>query len=92
MLLQIRTKTYLKKYTELWDKIKNRIEAINGGKPIKYKRDFMKVKFKSNDVFSLDKILSFSNIIVVGSVIKKDKKYYPQVYLHECLYQFVNEL
>ena len=53
----------------------------------------MRVKFKSNDDLSLDKILSFSNmIIVVGSVIKKDKKYYPQVYLHECLYQFVNEL
>ena len=29
--------------------IKNQIDTINGGKPIKYKKDFMGVKFKSND-------------------------------------------
>ena len=28
----------LKKYKKLWDEIKNQIEAINGGKPIEYKK------------------------------------------------------
>ena len=33
-----------------------------------------------------------STIIVVESALQKDNKYYPQVCLHECLYEFVNEL
>ena len=50
----------------------------------------MRVMFKSNDGFPLDKISSISSmIIVVGSVIKNDDKCYPQVYLHESLYEFV---
>ena len=42
----------------------------------------MRVKFKSSNDLPLNKILSIpSLIIVVGSVFKKDNKYYPQVYL-----------
>ena len=53
----------------------------------------MRVMFNSNDDLPLDKISSIhSMIIVVGSVIKNDEKYYPQVYLHECLHEFVKEL
>ena len=33
-------KKLLAKYTKLWDEIKNQIETINGGKPIKYKKGF----------------------------------------------------
>ena len=45
----------------------------------------MGVRFKSNDNLPLGKILSIT-------VLQKDNKYYPQVCLHECLYEFVNEL
>ena len=76
-----KNKKVSKKYTELWDEVKNWTEKINGGKPIKYKKDFMRVKFKSNDNLPLDKMLSISNLIIVlGSVLQKDNKYYPQVY------------
>ena len=52
----------------------------------------MGVRFKSNDDLHLGKILSIpSMIIVAGSVLQKGNKYYPQVSLHECLYEFVNE-
>ena len=44
LLLQTRTKKVLEKYTKLWNEI-NQIETINGGKPIKYKKDFMKIGF-----------------------------------------------
>ena len=44
-----KNKEVLEKYTKLWDEIKNQIETINGGKPIKYKRDFMKIRFESDD-------------------------------------------
>ena len=78
-----KNKKVSKKYTELWDEIKNHIETINVGEPIKYKKDFMKVKFESDDDLPLEKILSIpSMIIVVRSVFQKDSKYYPQVYLH----------
>ena len=93
-----KNKKVLKKYTDLWDEIKNQIETINDGKcnfiePIEYKKDFTWVKFKSNDDLPLNKILSVpAYIIVVGSVLQKDDQYYPQVYLHEFGYEFVNEL
>ena len=82
----------LKKYTELWDEIKNQIETINGGKPFEYKKDFMKIRFESDDDLTLDKILSIPGMItVVGFVLQKGNKYYPQVCLHECVYESLGE-
>ena len=51
-------KIKLKNQNSLWDEIKNQIDTINGGKPIKYKKDFMKIRFDSNDNLPLRKILS----------------------------------
>ena len=42
-------KEVLKKYTELCDEIKNEIETINGGEKGKYGKDFMKIKFNTDD-------------------------------------------
>ena len=62
-------------------------------KPIKYGIDFMKIKFQSDDDIPLGKILSIPVcIIAVRSVFKRDNNYYRQSHLHECLYEFVNEL
>ena len=30
-------------------------------------------------------------IITFGSVFQEDSNYYPQVYLHECLYEYEND-
>ena len=88
-----KNKEVLEKYKELSDKIRNQIETINSGEPIKYKKDFIKIRFESDDDLPLGKILSIpSMIIVTRSVLQKYNKYYPQVYLHECVYKFVNEL
>ena len=47
----------------------------------------MKIKFNSDDNLSLNEILKIHNLtIVVRSVFQEDGKYYPQVYLDECLY------
>ena len=40
------TEEVLKKYTDLQDEITNQTETTTGGKPIEYKKDFMKIKFK----------------------------------------------
>ena len=41
----------IKKYTKLSDNIKNQIDTINGGKPIKYKKDFIKIRFESEMIY-----------------------------------------
>ena len=42
-------KEVLEKYTELWDVMKNEIKTINGGKGFKYGKDFIRIKFDSDD-------------------------------------------
>ena len=46
----------LKKYTEICDGIKSLIDKIDD-KPGEYEKDFMKIKFSSDDNLSLNKIL-----------------------------------
>ena len=82
----------LENYTELWNEIKEQIELISGSKVIKYGKDFIKIKFGSNDDLPLGKILNVPVcIIIVRSVFKEDGKYYPQVLLHECLCEYEEE-
>ena len=77
----------LEKYTELWGEIKTQIETINCGTPIKYKIDFTKVRFESDDHLLLSKMLSIpSMIIVIRYVFQEGNNYYPQVRLYESLY------
>ena len=40
-------KKLLKKYTDVWDGIKNEIKTINGDKTNDYGKDYMKIKFHS---------------------------------------------
>ena len=73
------------KYTELWDKIKSLIEKRND-KPGEYGKDFVDIKFISDDNLPLNKILKLHNLtIVVRSVFQEDNKYSPQFFLDECL-------
>ena len=83
-----KNKEALENYTKLWDEIKDQIETINGDNPIEYWKDFMKIKFESDDDLPLSKILSIPvSIISVGSVFQENSNYYPQVHLHECLHE-----
>ena len=48
----------------------------------------MKIKFNSDDDLPLNKILRLHNLtIIVRSAFGEDSKYYPQVFLDECLYK-----
>ena len=48
----------------------------------------MKIKFNSDDNLPLDKTLRLHNLtIILRSVFQEDNKYYPQVFLDECLYE-----
>ena len=86
-------KKVLKKYTKLWDKIKNQIETINGGKQIEYKKHFMKSRFDDlDDHLPLAKVLSIAVMVSTRSVFQEGNKYYPQVLLHGCVYKSVYKL
>ena len=81
-------KEVLKKYTELWDGIKNEIETINGGKKGEYGKDFMKIKFNTDDNLPLNKPLKLHLLtIIVRWIFEEDGKFYLQLYLDNCFYE-----
>ena len=83
-----KNKEVLEKYAKLWDEIKYHIKTINGEKSGEYEKYFMKIKLNSDDDPPLNKILKLHNLtIIVRSVFEADNKYYPQVFLDECLYE-----
>ena len=48
----------------------------------------MKIKFNSDDNLPLSKQLKFHNVaIIIRSVFEEDGKLYPQVSLHDTLYE-----
>ena len=74
-------------YTEIWNEIKEQIELISGNKVIKYSKDFMKIKFESDDDLPISKIINISVfVIIVKGVLKKTvnithKFYYTNVFM-----------
>ena len=48
----------------------------------------MKRKFNSDDDLPLNEQLKFINLtIIVRTVFEEDGKYYPQIFLDECLFE-----
>ena len=83
----------LENYTELWSKIKEQIELISGEKMSKYSKDFMKIRFKTNDNLQLNKIINIPVcVITVSSIFKEDSKYHPQILLHDCFYEYEEDV
>ena len=73
----------LKKYEELWNKIRYLYQNNKN-----YNEKYMKIQFNSDENLLLIKKLNLYNIIIdVRSVFRLGNKYYTQVYLDECLYK-----
>ena len=78
----------LKKYAGLWYVTKSETETMNEGKKGEYDKDFMKIKFDTDDNLPLYKTLKLHNMtIIIKSVFEEDRVFYPQSYLDECLYE-----
>ena len=78
----------LVKYAEVWSRIKDQIKKINNGSVGEYAKDYMKIRFNSNDNLPLNKVQKFRVlIIIIRNVFEKDGKYYPQIFLDDCLYE-----
>ena len=73
-------KEVLKKDTELWDGINNEIETINSGEcnSVEYGKDFMKIKFNTDDNLTLNKPLKLCLLtIIIVRCIFGEGKFYP---------------
>ena len=53
---------------DVWDGIKNKIKATNGDKQNDYGKDYMKIKFNSDDDLPLNKLLNFRLMIIMIDV------------------------
>ena len=80
-------KETLKKYEELWSKIRDLIRSITNNSD-DYDEKYMKMKFNSDDDLPLNKNLQLRSMtIVVRFVFHKGNKYCPHVFLDESLYK-----
>ena len=82
----MKTKKFQKKYKEVWKGVKNEIETTNGGENIEYGKDYMKIRFKSNDNLPLNKPIKLRLLtIIIRSAFSEDGKFYPQFFLDDAL-------
>ena len=81
------SKEQLKKYNNVWNGIKNKIEEVSSGE-CDYEKDYMKIKFDSDDDLPLNKPLKFHSMtIIIRSVFEEDGKLYLQFFLDEAFYE-----
>ena len=65
-------KELLKKYNDVLNGIKNKIEEVSSGE-CDYEKDYMKIKFNSDDNLPLNKPLKFHNMtIIIRSVFEEN--------------------
>ena len=71
-----KNKEALKNYTKLWEETKRQIEVLNDDEPVKYKKDFMKIEFESDNNLPLSKTFNTTDMIIaVASVLESKGKY-----------------
>ena len=80
-------KALLKKYADVWDGIKNETKAINDGKENDYRKNYMNIKFNSDDNLPLNKQLKFHAMTIIIRSVFEGGKLYRQVFLDDALYE-----
>ena len=77
-----KNKEKIKKYEELWIKIRDLIRSITRNSDEKY----MKIKFSSDDELSVNKTIEITAMtVVVTAIFPENNKYYQEVFLDEYL-------
>ena len=80
-------KELLKKYNDVLNGIKNKIKEVDDSE-FDYEKDYMKIKFNSDNNLPLEKPLKFRLLtITIRSGFEEGGKFYPQLFLHDTLYQ-----
>ena len=80
-------KELLKKCNDVFNEIIGKIKKLSNDE-CDYEKDYMKIKFDSDDNLPLNKPLKFHNItITIRSVFEEGGKLDPQVFLDDTLYE-----
>ena len=80
-------KELLKKYNDVFNGIRDKIKEVCSDK-CDYEKDYMKIKFNSDDNLPLNRPLKFHLMtITIRSVFEEDGKLYLQVFLGDTLYE-----
>ena len=80
-------KELLKRCNDVFNGIMGKIKEVSSDE-CDYEKDYMKIKFNSDDNLPLNKPLKFHNMtITIRSVFEEDGKLYPQVFLDDTLYE-----
>ena len=80
-------KELLKKYNGIFNGIRDKITEVNSNE-CDYEKDYMKIKFNSDDDLPINKSLKFHLMtITIRNVFEEDRKLYPQVFLDDTLYE-----
>ena len=80
-------KELVKKYNDVFNGIMGKIKEVTNGE-CDYEKDYMKIKFNSDDSLPLNKPLNFHNMtIIIRPVFEEGGKLYPQVFLNNTLHE-----
>ena len=80
-------KELLKKYNDVFNGIRDKIKEINSDE-CDYEKDYIKIKFNSDDDLPLNRKLKFHNMAITNrSVFEEDGKFYRHVFLDDTLYE-----
>ena len=80
----------IKKLVYIFESIKNKITEKTWD-ALEYEKDYMKIKFESNNIFPIDKDVNIHlATIVIRAIFAKDGKYYPQLFLNGSLYKNIS--
>ena len=70
----------LRKFANIWKSIRAKIEENTGG-IVQYDKDYMKIKFESNDKLPIDNIVNMHQVtIIIRSIFAQNGKFYPQFF------------
>ena len=77
----------IKTFDTIWKYIERKIISNEKHDIDNEIEDYDKLRFNSDIDLPTDKIIEFCSLVInVGFVIEKDHKYYPEIYLDECLH------
>ena len=78
----------IEKYEKVFSGIISEIKTINDGKELFYDKNYARIGVNTDDNIPWNKQLKFPALtIIIGCVFQEGEKFYPQVYLGECLYE-----
>ena len=71
----------------IFESIKNKITEKTWD-TVKYDKDYMKIRFESNNIFPVGKNVNIHlAAIIIRAIFAQEGKYYPQLFLDDGLYK-----